>query len=55
MKRLTFDLSDELHQRFKLLSYTEGISQGAILRECVKDFCDKHDAHLIEIIDKRKK
>ena len=55
MKRITFELSDELHRRLKLLCYTEGISQGEVLRECVKKYTDSHDAHLIEIVDKRKK
>ena len=55
MKRITFELSDEAHHRLKLLCYTEGTSQGEVLRECVKKYCDDHDAHLIEIIDKRKK
>ena len=55
MKRVTFELSDELHKKLKLLCYTESVSIGHILRECVADFCAKHDAHLIEIIDKRVK
>ena len=55
MKRVTFELSDELHKKLKLLCYTESVSIGHILRECVVDFCAKHDAHLIEIIDKRVK
>ncbi|ABM76173.1 Hypothetical protein NATL1_16161 [Prochlorococcus marinus str. NATL1A] len=55
MKRVTFELSEELHLRLKLLCYTEGLSQGEILRECVKKYTDEHEAHLIEIIDKRKK
>ena len=55
MKRITFEISDELHHRLKLLCYTEGISQGEVLRECVKNYTDSHQAHLIEIIDKRKK
>jgi len=55
LKRITFELSDELHHRLKLLCYTEGISQGDVLRECVDSYTKKHDAHLIEIIDKRKK
>ncbi len=55
MKRITFELSDELHLRLKLLCYTEGLSQGEILRECVKKYTEEHEAHLIEIIDKRKK
>ncbi|CAI8154805.1 MAG: Uncharacterised protein [Prochlorococcus marinus str. MIT 9215] len=54
-KRITFEVSNELHRRLKLLSYTEGMSLGQMLRQCVTDFCQKHDAHLIEIIDKRKK
>ena len=55
MKRVTFELSDELHRKLKLLCYTESVSIGHILRQCVADFCDKHDAHLIELIDKREK
>ena len=55
MKRITFEISDELHHRLKLLCYTEGTSQGEVLRECVSNYCDSHDAHLIEIVDKRKK
>lgn len=55
MKRITFEISNELHHRLKLLCYTEGISQGEVLRECVKNYTDSHEAHLIEIIDKRKK
>ena len=54
LKRITFEISDEAHHRLKLLCYTEGTSQGEVLRECVKKYCDDHDAHLIEIIDKRK-
>ncbi len=53
MKRVTFELSDELHKKLKLLCYTASVSIGHILRECVADFCNKHDAHLIELIDKR--
>jgi len=53
MKRVTFELSEELHKKLKLLSYTESVSIGHILRQCVADFCAEHDAHLIEIIDKR--
>ena len=53
MKRVTFELSDELHKKLKLLCYTESVSIGHILRQCVSDFCDKHDAHLIELIDNR--
>jgi hypothetical protein len=55
MKRITFELNDELHKKLKLLCYTESMSIGYILRECVSEFCDKHDAHLIELIDKRSK
>ena len=55
MKRVTFELSDELHKKLKLLCYTEGVSIGHTLRECVSDFCNKHDAHLIELIDHRSK
>ena len=55
LKRVTFELSDELHHRLKLLCYTEGISQGDVLRECVQSYTEKHDAHLIELVDKRKK
>ena len=55
MKRVTFELSDDLHKKLKLLCYTEGVSIGHILRECVSDFCNKHDAHLIELIDHRSK
>ena len=55
MKRITFELTDEMHRRLKLLCYTEGLSQGDVLRECVKSYTDKHNAHLIELIDKRKK
>jgi len=55
LKRITFELSDESHHRLKLLCYTEGISQGEVLRGCVDKYCNEHDAHLIEIIDKRKK
>ncbi|WP_186590604.1 plasmid partition protein ParG [Synechococcus sp. MVIR-18-1] len=55
MKRITFELNDELHKKLKLLCYTESLSIGHILRQCVSDFCDKHDAHLIELIDKRSK
>ena len=55
MKRVTFELSDELHKKLKLLCYTESVSIGHILRECVTDFCNKHDAHLIELIDRRSK
>ena len=55
MKRVTFELSDELHKKLKLLCYTESVSIGHILRQCVADFCVKHDAHLIELIDKRSK
>lgn len=55
MKRITFELNDELHKKLKLLCYTESLSIGYILRECVSEFCDKHDAHLIELIDKRSK
>ena len=55
MKRITFELNDELHRKLKLLCYTESLSIGHILRQCVSDFCDKHDAHLIELIDKRSK
>tara|TARA_Y100001968_G_C19207010_1_gene642797 strand:+ start:518 stop:694 length:177 start_codon:yes stop_codon:yes gene_type:complete len=54
LKRITFELSDELHYRLKLLCYTEGVTQGEVLRECVKNYTDTHKAHLIEIIDKRK-
>ena len=43
MKRVTFELSDELHKKLKLLCYTESVSIGHILRECVTDFCNKHD------------
>ncbi|MDB4659686.1 plasmid partition protein ParG [Synechococcus sp. AH-551-C10] len=53
MKRVTFEISDELHKKLKLLCYTESVSIGHILRQCVSDFCDKHDAHLIELIDNR--
>ncbi len=53
MKRVTFELSDDLHKKLKLLCYTESVSIGHILRQCVSDFCDKHDAHLIELIDNR--
>lgn len=55
MKRITFELNDELHKKLKLLCYTESLSIGHILRQCVSEFCDKHDAHLIELIDKRSK
>lgn len=55
MKRVTFELSDELHKKLKLLCYTESVSIGHILRQCVSDFCVKHDAHLIELIDNRSK
>ena len=55
MKRVTFELSDELHKKLKLLCYTEGVSIGHILRECVSEFCNKHDAHLIELVDHRSK
>ena len=55
MKRVTFELSDELHKKLKLLCYTESVSIGHILRECVSEFCNKHDAHLIELIDRRSK
>ncbi len=55
MKRVTFELSEELHKKLKLLCYTESVSIGHILRECVTDFCNKHDAHLIELIDRRSK
>ena len=55
MKRITFELHDDLHKKLKLLCYTESLSIGHILRQCVSDFCDKHDAHLIELIDKRSK
>ena len=55
MKRITFELNDELHKKLKLLCYTESMSIGYILREFVSEFCDKHDAHLIELIDKRSK
>ncbi len=55
MKRVTFELSDELHKNLKLLCYTEGVSIGHILRECVSEFCSKHDAHLIELVDHRSK
>ena len=54
MKRITFELSDELHLRLKLLCYTEGVSQGEVLRDCVKNYTEQHNAHLIELIDKRK-
>ena len=54
IKRITFELSDELHHRLKMLCYTEGISQGEVLRKCVKDYTEEHDAHLIKIIDERK-
>ena len=43
MKRVTFELSDELHKKLKLLCYTESVSIGHILRQCVSDFCVKHD------------
>ena len=55
MKRVTFELSDELHKKLKLLCYTESVSIGHILSQCVADFCVKHDAHLIELIDRRSK
>ena len=55
MKRVTFELTDEMHRRLKLLCYTEGLSQGDVLRECVQSYTDKHNAHLIELIDRRKK
>ena len=54
-RRITFELSDDLHKKLKLLCYTESTSIGQILRQCVQDFCDRHEAHLIEIIDKRSK
>ncbi len=44
-----------MHQRLKLLCYTEGLSQGDALRNSVQEFCEKHDAHLIEIVDRRNK
>ncbi|EHA64412.1 hypothetical protein [Synechococcus sp. WH 8016] len=50
MKRITFELHDDLHKKLKLLCYTESLSIGHILRQCVSDFCDKHDAHLIELM-----
>ena len=55
LKRVTFELSDELHHRLKMLCYTEGISQGDVLRQCVKNYTEEHNAHLIKIIDERKK
>jgi predicted transcriptional regulator len=55
MKRITFELNDDLHKKLKLLCYTESMSIGYILRQCVSEFCDKHDAHLIELIDNRSK
>ena len=55
VKRITFEVSNNLHHKLKLLCYTEGISQGEVLRECVRNYCKTHDADLIEIVDKRKK
>ncbi len=54
-KRITFEVSNELHQRLKLLCYAEDLSIGEILRQCVSDYCEKNGAHLIELIDNRKK
>ena len=55
MKRITFQISDDLDRKVKLLCYTEGISQGEMMISSVKKFCEEHDAHLIELIDNRKK
>ena len=52
-KRLTVDLSEDLYKRLKLLCFTEGFTLGDTIRDCLEEFCEKHEAHMIKIIDER--
>ncbi len=52
-KRLTVDLSEDLYRRLKLLCFTEGFTLGDTIRDCLEEFCEKHEAHMIKIIDER--
>ncbi len=52
-KRLTVDLSEDLYKRLKLLCYTEGFTLGDTIRDCLEEFCEKNEAHMIKIIDER--
>ncbi len=52
-KRVTFEVSDDLHKKLKLYCYMESISLGQLLRTCVSEFLNQKDAHLIELVDNR--
>ena len=54
-KKITFEISEELHKRLKLLCFTEDLSIGDVLRKLVKNFCEEEEAHMIKIVDARKK
>ncbi len=52
-KRLTVDLSEDLYKKLKLLCYTEGLTLGDTIRNCLEEFCEKNEADMIKIIDER--
>ena len=53
MKRVTIEISDEIHKTLKLLSYTEDVSLREILKKAVLDYISSNKADLIHVIDNR--
>ena len=46
MRRVTFELSEELHHQMKLHCYAEGIFQGDFLKACVEDYFNQKKSYL---------
>jgi predicted DNA-binding protein len=41
MKRITLDLSDEIHRRLKIQCVNEGTNMAELLRKLVEDYLQK--------------
>ena len=53
MKRITVEVSPELHQQLRLLAYTEDASLGSICRRALSEYCAARQADKIQLIDGR--
>jgi len=53
MKRITVEVSPELHRRLRLLAYADDLSLGAVCRRALADYCEARQADRIQLTDER--
>lgn len=52
-KRITIEVTEEVHGHLKLLAYAENKSLGSICRQALTHYCSERQVHKIRLVDER--